>query len=213
MKDTDEFIGLGAGGHAKVIIDTLRQRGEHIHGLLVPPDDIEDAELRVQILGSDEMLHQLYDEGFRKAFIGVGMHRSSRLRQRLQGKCEEIGFVVPPIVHPSAVLADSVRLDDGVQIMANATINAETHVKEGTIVNTGAVIEHDCDIGPFAHISPGSALAGDVTVGSSSHIGIGSTIIQETEVGDDVTVGAHSLVLDDVDSDQTVVGAPVETID
>ena len=46
--------------------------------------------------------------------------------------------------------------------MASAVINPYTRIREHCIINTGAIIEHDCIIENFVHISPNAALAGGV---------------------------------------------------
>jgi carbonic anhydrase/acetyltransferase-like protein (isoleucine patch superfamily) len=51
-------------------------------------------------------------------------------------------------------------LSPGVQVFPHAYIGSEARVGFGTIVNTGAIVSHDCVIGDYANISPGAILAG-----------------------------------------------------
>jgi serine acetyltransferase len=76
------------------------------------------------------------------------------------------------------------------------------------IINTNAIVDHDCFISSFVHICPGVSLAGEVTVGHASWVGIGSSVIQQINIGSDVKVGAGSTIIDSVPSDVTVVGSP-----
>ena len=41
---------------------------------------------------------------------------------------------------------------NGVMIAANATINPLAKIGTGAICNTGGIIEHECEVGDFAHI-------------------------------------------------------------
>jgi UDP-3-O-[3-hydroxymyristoyl] glucosamine N-acyltransferase len=45
-----------------------------------------------------------------------------------------------------------------------------------SIVNTGATIDHDCQIADGVHIGPGSHLCGHVGIGSATLIGAGTTL-------------------------------------
>ena len=49
--------------------------------------------------------------------------------------------------------------------MPHAYVGSEAHVGFGTIINTGAIVSHDCTLGDYANLSPGAILAGEVTVG------------------------------------------------
>ena len=80
------------------------------------------------------------------------------------------------------------------------------------IINTGAIIEHDCSIGDFSHIAPGAVLAGNVSIGSGCMIGANSVIKQGVKVGDNVIIGAGAVVLKDVNAETTFVGNPAKQI-
>jgi UDP-perosamine 4-acetyltransferase len=96
--------------------------------------------------------------------------------------------------------------------MAGAIVSAHAKIGELSIVNTRAVVDHDCEIGDCVHIAPGCTLAGNVTIGDSSLIGLGSSILPGVIVGGESIVGAGSVVLQDVPSNTTVVGVPAKEI-
>lgn len=66
--------------------------------------------------------------------------------------------------------------------MPGAIINASAHIGNGVIVNSMAVIEHDCYIGDYSHISPGAVLAGNVSVGHHCWIGANCAIRQDIKL-------------------------------
>ncbi|MFU7517972.1 serine acetyltransferase, partial [Clostridium sp. HCS.1] len=37
-----------------------------------------------------------------------------------------------------------------------------------SIVNSGAIVEHDCKIGDFVHVAPGVTMSGSVAIGSDT---------------------------------------------
>src|SRR5690606_8201359 len=85
-------------------------------------------------------------------------------------------------------------------------------IGEHCIINSGAVIEHDCKLGNFVHISPKAALAGDVKVGEGTHVGIGAMVIPGINIGKWVTIGAGAVVLKDIPDGVTTVGNPARII-
>ena len=76
------MIGLGAGGHAKVVIDILRLTGLYeLIGLLDPKRPLWGTLVEgVPVLGNDELLPELRGQGVRHAFIGLGTTGGTRPR-------------------------------------------------------------------------------------------------------------------------------------
>ena len=209
-----KIVGLGAGGHAKVIIDILSHYSEYqIVGLTSPePERIGQHVLGIPILGNDDLLPQLRVEGVTGVFIGVGSISNCELRRKLFNLAVELDFDVIHAKHPTAVIAQSVEMGAGVAIMAQVAINPATRIEHNVIVNTGAQVDHDCCIGQHTHIAPGAHIAGGVKIGPCSHVGIGATIIQEINIGQNVIVGAGAVVLKDIPSGATAIGSPARII-
>jgi len=66
----------------------------------------------------------------------------------------EAGYACPAVIHPTAWVENSARLSPGVQVFAHAYIGSEARVGFGCIVNTGAIISHDCWLDEYSNISP-----------------------------------------------------------
>ena len=210
MGSKREVIGIGAGGHAKVVIDILRLRGEvKIKGLLDANRELwRTTVLDVPILGDDSLLPSMLKEGIRHAFIGVGTVGGGSVRKRLYREACELGFQPVAAIHPQAVVADSVSFGNGPTIMAGVIINAGAQIGENVIVNTGAIVEHDCNIGSHAHIATGARLCSTVRVDNGAHIGAGATVKQCITIGEGSIVGAGAVVVKDVEPWTVVVGVP-----
>jgi UDP-perosamine 4-acetyltransferase len=209
-----KVVGVGAGGHAKVIIDILsyfprmqvvglvelatRLFGETIEGSL--------------ILGHEDMLPQLLAEGINSAFIGIGGVGNNRPRAEVYARILKLGFDLITAIHPQAVVARSVKLGRGVSIMAGVVVNPAVVIGDNVILNSHCTVEHDCVIGDHVHIAPGAILSGAVEIGRLSHIGTGASIRQGVHIGERVVVGVGSVVVSDVPDGMVVVGAPARPL-
>ncbi len=207
-------IGLGAGGHAKVVIEILQLIGScDIVGLLDPKKELWSTKiLGVPVLGNDDMLAGLRGQGVEHAFIGVGSTGDTQPRVRLFEKALQHGFALVSAIHPRAVVSASAELGRGSAIMANAVINAAAKLGDNVIVNTGAVVEHDCLIGSHVHIATGANIASTVQVGEGSHIGVGASVRQCVHIGRNSIVGAGAVVVEDVPDGVMVAGVPARIL-
>ena len=102
------------------------------------------------------------------------------------------------LVDPTAIVAMSAQLEDGVYVNAGATLGAASRLGRFVFVNRGAVLGHHLDIGDFASIGPGANLAAGVTLGRGAMIGAGATLLPKVKVGANSVVGAGAVVTEDL---------------
>lgn len=202
------ILVLGAGGHAKVVIEAIRAAGGTVQGVL-DPNPTTSALLGAPMLGSDDDLEQLRDAGARHAFVALG---NNRLREKICRRIQGLGMNLPTVVHPSAHISPSAQIGEGALVMAKAVVGTETVVEAFGILNTGAVMDHDNHLGIAAHVAPGCALAGNVTIGARAFIGAGCALRPHVTVGADAVVGAGSAVVSDVPLGETYVGVPARPL-
>ena len=106
-------------------------------------------------------------------------------------------------------LSNSANVLPGTVVMAKAVVNPYATVEANVIVNTSAVIDHDCKVHEASHIRPGAILAGNVTVGSKSWVGLGAKLLEGVTIGDGVIVGAGSVVTSNFPDRVLLTGVPV----
>jgi sugar O-acyltransferase (sialic acid O-acetyltransferase NeuD family) len=203
-------IILGGGGHAKVLIDALLLQRRKVLGYIAR-DKGEERILGFSYLGDERMILE-WDPKKLKLVNGLGSIRSTSSRKELYDRFRRKGYHFESVVHPSAVIASGVRLEEGVQIMARVVVGPESRLGTNTLVNTGAVVDHDCNIGAHVHIAPGAVLNGNVRIEGRVHVGTGAIIIQGLVIGSNSVIGAGSVVIDDVPEGVTVVGVPAKVI-
>jgi sugar O-acyltransferase (sialic acid O-acetyltransferase NeuD family) len=208
------IVGLGAGTHAKSVLEAIRSAGRFEVAALVDDDASRAGE---QLLGYEILPLDALD-GFRRdgvdhAFTGVGGVGDSSARQAVFERLLASGFELPPIVHASAVVSPWAQLGRGVQILAGAIVNAGAKLGDDVIVNTGAIVEHDCSVGAHAHLAPGVRLAGLASVGDGAHVGIGGVVIERVRIGAGALVAAGAVVVRDVPDGARVAGVPARPLD
>jgi sugar O-acyltransferase (sialic acid O-acetyltransferase NeuD family) len=209
-----QCVIIGSGGHTKSIIDALQLANVHIRGILAKDESqYETTLLNVPIIGGDDLLNSLQQEGVTHFAMGIGSVGDNRPRQRIYEATKQLGYKALSVIHPTAVISQYAQLGDGVQILAGAIVNVHARIGENTIINTGAIIEHDCQIDAHVHIATGARLAGTVHVKQSAHIGAGATIRQGITVHDYAIIGAGAVVVRDVPPYTTVVGVPARKIE
>ena len=215
MQIRTQTVGIGAGGHAKVLLDILLEQGQYsVIGLLdFDPGMWGNSLFGVSILGGDAELDTLIaDKNITAFFLGVGAVKSLKHRRKLYEDAISKGLVPINIIHPSAQISSRALLGSGVSVMAGAIINASSRIGENVIINTGAIVEHDCLIGSHVHIATGARLAGNVEVGDESMIGAGSVIRQGIKIGNRAVIGAGAVVVKNVTDDCLVVGNPARVL-
>lgn len=205
----EKIILLGAGGHAKVLIELIHLAGEYeIAGILDNRLEAGSVISGISVLGNDEMLAEIFAKKITNACIGVGSIKDTLTRTSLFKKLKGAGFSVPSLIHPDAHVSESAKLAEGVQIMMNSVLQAGCSIGENTIVNTGAIIEHDCTVGKDVHVCPGAVISGTCNIKEGTFIGAGSTVINNINIGKDVTIAAGSVVVSDIADKAAVKGAP-----
>jgi len=198
-------VVLGSGGHAKVVVDILLDRGDVDLAGCVTADASVTSLLGLPVLGTDDVLPGLLSSGVTHAFVAVG---ENRVRAKLQRRAQALGFFLVNAASRHAVLSTRVKLGLGIAIMPGAVVNVDTVVGDGAIINTGATVDHDGNIGAFAHVGPGSSLAGNVTVGEGAFLGAGTTVIPQRSIGAWATTGAGAVIVRDLPDGVLAVGVP-----
>ena len=185
---SEPFIIFGAGGHGKVVADAARAAGIVVSWAVDDRAGICDL-VGCPVIDTQHLEWRKLDR-FR-FLVAVGDNAArARIVQQLWVK----GGRPLSVVHPSAVIAPSVRLGTGTLVCAGAVLNPDVEIGENVIVNTCASVDHDCVVGANVHICPGVRLAGGVVIGSGSMLGLGVVVLPGVTIGEGCVVGAGSVV-------------------
>lgn len=205
---TLRVVVIGAGGHAKVLIETLQLQG----AVLVALTDAAAERRGRQVLGwavsgGDELV--LAQDAARVRLVNALGSVNRETLERRRAAYERFtahGFRFLQVVHGAAIVSSHAQLGEGVQVMAGVVIQPGTDIGANCIVNTSASIDHDCTIGAHCHIAPGVRLSGGVELGDQVHVGTGAVVVQGVRIGVGAIIGAGAVVLENVDAGATVRG-------
>jgi len=207
----ENIILLGAGGHCKVVLDSvLDQKKFKVVGIIDVPSKVGAKVLGVPIVGSDSDLPKYRKKGIGNCFLTIGSIGNPELRIGLYKLAKRAGFKFPNIISLDAIVSPYIKLGEGNYIAPGAIVNAGAVIGDNCIVNTGAIVEHDCILGDFVHISPGSILSGGVQVGNNTHIGSGASVIQYIKIGSGAFIGAGSVVTKNIGNKILAFGNPAK---
>lgn len=201
-----DVIIIGAGGHAKVIADIIYKSGDNLIGFL--DDNLankgKEIYLGKKVLGTTKDI-KIYNKNY--FVIGIG---NNSIRKKINN---ENNLKLYTAIHPSAIIAQDVKIGTGSVIMAGVVINPGTVIGKNCIINTCSSLDHDNLLEDYVHISPGAHLAGTVSVKEGTWICTGATIINNITIAQNNIIGAGSVVIKDINEENgTYVGVPAKML-
>lgn len=196
---------VGAGGHAKVVLDAALCCGMRIAGVIGAPSGVTEL-LGVPVEhGANDLARFSAD-----AFI-VGIGNNTARAEEFARLCE-LGLKPVSVIHPSAVVAASAVIGAGTFVAAGAIVNPEATIGVNAILNTGCTVDHDCVVGDHALIGPTASLCGAARVDTGALVGAGASVVPAACVGAWSVIGAGGAVAGDIPPHSVAVGVPATVI-
>lgn len=190
---------IGASGHGKVCADIAKLNGyENIQFL--------DDDKSLMHCGQYPVVGATCDVTAGDLFVAIG---NNAIRKKF---CEQYKEQLVTLIHPSAVIAEDVKIGTGTVVMADAVINPGSVIGNGCIINTSSSIDHDNVIGNFTHIAVGTHTAGTVKIGNQVWLGIGSVVSNNVNICSGCVIGAGAVVIKDIDESGTYIGVPARML-
>jgi len=205
MKD---LYVIGAGGFGKEIVHLILQC-ELSYNLKAVVDYEGGKEIIVEtdtipVIPESELMKT----DLSKCGVVIAV-ASPEAMQRISEKYKKIGVIdFPNVIHPSALIANSLKKGVGNIIAQNVVISVDVEMGNFNVVNLSSTIGHDMKMNNYNVINPGTNVSGGVEINELNLMGTNSTILQYLKIGSNCTIGAGSLVAKDVNDGETIIGNP-----
>ena len=190
-----KIVIIGAGGHARSIIDVIEELREwKILGLIGKENESGKYISGYKVIGIDKELQFIRRE-CNYAFIGIGQIKTCSPRIEAAEKLDSLNFIIPAIVAKSAYISKRANIGRGAFVSHGSIINNGATIGEQVIINTGAIIEHDSKVGDFTHVSTGAIINGSAVIEKKTFIGSNSMIREGVIVPECSIIRAGSIVM------------------
>ncbi|WP_426298576.1 transferase [Arthrobacter sp. R-11] len=215
------WLILGASGHARSLASIIRGRGDRIAAVgdrtlsdrTAAPEAFRNVDGSLPALFDDDEL--ALDFAHRESLsvtIAVGANAvRARIAVALTAD-ERFSGLTDALVAASATVDATAVLGPLAQVCEHAHVGPLARVGEAVIVNTGAIVEHDCQVGSGAHLAPGSVLLGAATLGREVFLGSGARVLPGIGIGDHAVLGAGAVAARHLDGMATYVGVPARRL-
>jgi acetyltransferase EpsM len=199
------IIMLGGGGHALVVAEAARLAGCPPAGVF---DDARETAVTRRL--SLPWLGTISEAARERAplvplVLAIG---DLATRRRILDAPPPGLRAGPAVIHPSATVSPTATIGPGAYIGPRAVVHAFAVIGAHATINTGSIVEHECEIGENAHIAPGAVLGGRVRIGADTLIGLGARVLPNLSVGAGATIGGGAVVVRDLPGGVTAVGVP-----
>lgn len=207
----DKSIMIGAGGHAKCLIDILLRQDEYeLVGIIGREDEQIDELLGFPVFKGDAYLQEFWNQGVRNISIGIGGYRNNSNRKNIYLKLKALGFQLINLVDPTAVIAKGVTLGDGVVIFPGVFTNPDVRIGSNVVIYHGSAICHDSVVNDHVLISAGVTIGASCSIGEGTLFALGSTTVSGIRIGADILVAAGAVVTCDILEPGTYLGIPAK---
>ncbi|MDE5883402.1 MAG: transferase [Muribaculaceae bacterium] len=193
IKLQNKIILAGGGGHALSLLEAAPLSDFAGYLALAPADSMP-----LEWLGDDAETAALAAKGylFHIAYVYSGLPVMEK-RRKLIEQYEAAGARFATIIAPTAIVTPNTHISEGCAILNGAIVNRAT-LGKNVVVNSGAIVEHDCVVGANTFIGPGAVIGGAVTIGDDCFIGLGAKIKNCVRIASGVTVAMGAIVTRDL---------------
>ena len=192
----NRLIIIGASGHGKVVADIAILNGYNDIVFLDDNENLKES-------ASYPVVGKCNEAPDGDVFVAIG---NNQIRRRWMEFYENRHQ--PVLIHPNAVVANSVTIGQGSVVMAGAVINPGASIGRGVVVNTCSSVDHDCVIADYVHVAVGAHICGTVSIGEGTWIGAGTTVINNLSICDGCMIGAGAVVVKNIECAGTYLGVP-----
>lgn len=201
-----KLVIIGSGGHAFSLLELLKDYA-FIEGYVdVNPNPL----MQIKYLGNDDFFLEHYSPNEFEIALGlvyIGKKANTQLRNFILNKFYK--YSARTIIADSAYVSSNCQLDNGVIVFEKALVN-RSKIGQHCVINSGAIIEHDCIIGSNVFVGPGSIIGGGTKIENNVFIGSGAIIRDGISISSNSVIGMGAVVTKDISISGTYIGNPAK---
>jgi len=204
MKKRKEIVIFGAGGQANSVAELAIDLGYKIKHFIA--QNKEKRSLFGAFITNEIDLTS-------NCFIAIAIGEN-KIREKLYLDISKIASIsqFPKLIHPSATISQSSKIDYGVIVLPNAVVGPNSKVSKFSILNIGSSLDHDSKMEDFSSLGPLSVTGGNVLISRLAKIEIGAVIQKGIKVAENCTIGANSFLNKDTNKNSIYYGSPARYI-
>lgn len=171
----EEVILIGAGGHGKVVLDTILSNLEGNIKVIGFLDDGNIEEIAgIKKLGNISEWKKYKDKKFH---IAIG---NNSFREKLVKEIKEERLLT--VIHKTAYVSSMSEVGKGSYIGAMVVINHGSRIGRCSIINTGSIVEHDCKLGDYTHLSYRVLVGSESNISARTMIDMGRVLERKSNI-------------------------------
>lgn len=204
----ENVVIVGAGGFGREVLQWLRDAAaagseQRVRGFLDDTNpDLSAFAVDVPVLGPVDAGELQGDD---RCILAIG---DPAARRAIADRLEAAGVRFTSVVHPSAVVAPSVRLGAGVVVCPFGFVGPDATVEDHALLNVRVSVGHDARIGRAAVLSPHVFVGGGAEVAAGALLGAGALVMPRQQVGEGARVAPGAAVHSSVPAGVLALGNP-----
>lgn len=210
----ERLVIWGASDQLRVDYPILKSLGCHIEALIDDTPNMLSPFEDVPIYEGEQGLDYFLNETNYKniGFVVAIGNPYGHVRLKLHNLMKNKALTPISFADQTALICKTATYGEGLQVMPAAIIHNDVKIGCQCVINTRALVEHDCILNNGVEIGPGAVLCGRVRVGENSWIGANATIRPRVSIGENTIIGAGAVVVTDIPSNVIAVGVPARVI-
>ena len=140
---------LGAGSHGEEVYEIARAVR-----IFEKISFLDDRKVGADIIGKcSDAADWVFEYPMAIAAVGDKL-----IRRKMHKELNDIGFIIPSIIHPSAIISTRTNIGPGSVICASAIVDYGAKIGRGCIISSGATVGRDAELADWSFLNNGEVI-------------------------------------------------------
>ena len=167
MAQNGNLLILGAGQYGQMAAEIAQEMGTFAKIAFLDDSFLAcHPEQATRVEGSLADLPK-FAADYRYGFVAIG---NPALRRKLTEQLLQNNMTPATLMHPTAYVSPSAKLEQGCCIEPNATVQTGATLKTATFIASGAVVRHNAIVGEYCHVDCNAVVNSTANVPAGTHI-------------------------------------------